>query len=410
MPVMSCSGFQPCNRLISVSAVPGGNPVAKSDPEGYASHWALCGNCGGYTCDRCLSRQQGRCRCGAPTRLLSEPEQIRIAQDIMQGRKPMGPTAIAAAQISSPAPAQAPARAAPAGMNAGGGVQASSLPAILFDLGRRVDGELAQNNRDRATATAALAAAMMGSLGAEVSADHVPWLMSFGESFYRWRCFPEGAEYWKGVFQHFHRHNTTGTDLGVRVVATVGCFQVLAGILRGDSQTAQQVMSLAQKVFGPDHVLVRDAMTRVNMAGASYGAMAPPPIDMRPSGPRASSATAGLDASTKLAIWVTLAFLDIAAADGKVGNDEYLVWKRTMANMELPDVWGRYGTQGLIDLLKRGVLQELSIEFASLGPDTKLHMVKILHSFVMADGRAEKHELETLQMIGSWLGLSIKFS
>lgn len=394
MPVMSCSGVHPCQRLISISAVPGGNPVAKSDPEGYASHWALCAKCGGYTCDRCLSRQQGRCKCGTGVRLLSEPEQIRVAQDMSRGVKPTAPAPVAA-QAAGPS---------------AGGSQAAALPQILFDLGRRIDGELAQGNRDRAGATASLAASMMSTLGRDAQVEHVPWLMSFGESFFRWRCFAEGADYWKGLFQHFERHNATGTDAGVRVVATAGCFQILGGQMPGNSQLAQQVMGLAQRVFGPDHPLVREALSRVNMAGANYGASAPPPVDMRPSAPRTSSATAGLDGSTKLAIWVTLAFLDIAAADGKVGDDEYLVWKRTMARMELPDVWGRFGTDGLVNLLKRGVLQELSVEFATLDTETKLRMIQILHGFVMADGKAEPRELQAMQEIGSWLGLSVKFT
>ncbi|HEU4535360.1 MAG TPA: hypothetical protein VFS00_14630, partial [Polyangiaceae bacterium] len=85
MPVAYCSGREPCERLISISAVPGGNPAARADPDAYASEWGLC-SCGAYTCDRCLRRQQGRCRCGSPARVLSEPERIRVAQ----GGRPAG--------------------------------------------------------------------------------------------------------------------------------------------------------------------------------------------------------------------------------------------------------------------------------------------------------------------------------
>lgn len=283
------------------------------------------------------------------------------------------------------------------------------LPQILYDLGRRIEGEFSQNNRDRGRATAALAGSLMATSGRDVSPEHIPWLMSFGESFFRWGCFAEGAEYWKGIYQHFDRHGAATSEAGTRAIATAGCFQVLGGLVDGKSQVASQILALAQKAYGPDHVLVKETRARVS-APASFGAPAPPPLDMKPAAPRASSATASFDASTKLALWVTLAFLDIAASDGNVGNDEYLVWKKTMANMELPDVWGRFGTEGLIGLLKKGVLQELSVEFASLEVNTKLKMVQILHSFVMADGKAEPRELAAMRDIGSWLGLKLEFT
>lgn len=395
MATIMCAGG--CDRLISVSAVPGGNPVARNDPAGYASQWSLCGSCRGFTCDQCLGRQQGRCRCGQAGRLLSEPERIRIAQDMSRGLKPTAPSA--------------PAAGPPA---VTGGVHPSMLPQALFELGRRIDFELGQNQRERAASSAAVAASMMLSLGREVAPEHMPWLMSFGESFFRWRFFAEGAEFWKGVYQHFDRHGATGSDPAVRAVATAGGFQVLGGLLPPDGPVAQQVLGMLQKVFGPQHPLAQEVQKHV--ASRSFGAPpAPPPgapsaVDMRPQAPRASAVDPSLDASGRLALWVTLAFLDIAAADGKVGDEEYLVWKRTMATMELPDVWGRYGTQGLADLLKRGALQQLSVELSSLDVRTKGSLIQMLHGFVMADGKAEARELEAMATIGSWLGVNIKFS
>ncbi|GGW86573.1 hypothetical protein GCM10010320_80190 [Streptomyces caelestis] len=56
MAVMMCSR-RGCDRLLSVSRVPGGNPVARSDPE----HWAVvfwhCAGCRAYFCDRCVTRR-----------------------------------------------------------------------------------------------------------------------------------------------------------------------------------------------------------------------------------------------------------------------------------------------------------------------------------------------------------------
>lgn len=50
--ILSCAGWA-CTRLISVSKVPGGNPVARDDPEGFAVEFMICEECGATFCDRC---------------------------------------------------------------------------------------------------------------------------------------------------------------------------------------------------------------------------------------------------------------------------------------------------------------------------------------------------------------------
>lgn len=40
--------------MISVSAIPGGNPVAKNDPENWALDYGKCATCNAHWCDRCL--------------------------------------------------------------------------------------------------------------------------------------------------------------------------------------------------------------------------------------------------------------------------------------------------------------------------------------------------------------------
>ncbi|MGP4028272.1 tetratricopeptide repeat protein [Actinomadura sp. 3N407] len=50
--LLGCSGWA-CTRLISVSKVPGGNPVARNDPEGFAIDFMICEDCHSNFCDRC---------------------------------------------------------------------------------------------------------------------------------------------------------------------------------------------------------------------------------------------------------------------------------------------------------------------------------------------------------------------
>ena len=42
--------------MISVSAVPGGNPVALADPEGWALEYGRCPTCNAHYCDRCIAK------------------------------------------------------------------------------------------------------------------------------------------------------------------------------------------------------------------------------------------------------------------------------------------------------------------------------------------------------------------
>lgn len=387
MPVATCSGREPCNRLVSISAVPGGNPAAKAEPDAYASEWTLC-SCKAYTCDRCLVRQQGRCRCGAPARLFTEPERIQIARG---GPPPSGGAA------SPPPPVSArPVLAGP---------QAPVRPA-LEGIAQQIEAEVARGNQDRARAMATLAATVMQQQGQSAPEAEIPWLLRFGESFYRWRCFAEGAQFWKGLFQLLHKRGRgLDTREGLVAVATCGAFQVLSGELTAKAEHAGKTLSVIRETFGPDHVLVRDVQARLGpLAPASGAPPAPPP----PAAYAPSKLAAGLDPSTKLALWVTLAFLDIAMADGKVEDAEYLAWKQAMARMQLPDVWERFGLQGLVDMSQKGMLHELSAELVALPPEGRAKMAGTLVEFMMADGRAEPREIEAVKRIGGWLGVALE--
>ncbi len=81
MACAGCSGIVPCDRIISISQIFGGNGTGDEDQDVYAREWAVCPlhQCG-YTCDRCFHRQRGKCRCGAPTRLLTDRERYELSK------------------------------------------------------------------------------------------------------------------------------------------------------------------------------------------------------------------------------------------------------------------------------------------------------------------------------------------
>ena len=61
MPTSSCTK---CGRLISISTLPGGNPVALAEPEVWATSYGFCRKCRKYFCDRCCSVNQHCSQCG----------------------------------------------------------------------------------------------------------------------------------------------------------------------------------------------------------------------------------------------------------------------------------------------------------------------------------------------------------
>ena len=54
MTVLFCAGN--CPRVISVSAVPGGNPIALADPKNWAVNYVTCPSCERSWCDRCHTK------------------------------------------------------------------------------------------------------------------------------------------------------------------------------------------------------------------------------------------------------------------------------------------------------------------------------------------------------------------
>ena len=82
MTVMGCSG-EGCKRFISISVIPGGNPVAKADPEQWATEYRICTACGAHFCDRCVKKMSGlfrkpKCsKCGGPLRRPASDEAFK---------------------------------------------------------------------------------------------------------------------------------------------------------------------------------------------------------------------------------------------------------------------------------------------------------------------------------------------
>ncbi|GAA3455625.1 hypothetical protein GCM10018962_74580 [Dactylosporangium matsuzakiense] len=52
--ILACAGWR-CERMISISVNPGGNPVARNDPEHFSIRFQICPDCHATFCDRCVA-------------------------------------------------------------------------------------------------------------------------------------------------------------------------------------------------------------------------------------------------------------------------------------------------------------------------------------------------------------------
>ncbi len=302
--------------------------------------------------------------------------------------------------------------------------QHTGLTATLSQIGVEIDRDLASGNRQRAHSLAHLASTIMTSQGQHGTADQVNVLMNFGEQFYRWKFFAEGMEYWKGLFQLIRRFVAVDHDYASRALTIAAAFSMLGGTMELDKPVAQSTLAMLEANFGADHPLTKDCVAKVHAArggggwstaGASAGPFggatvqskpAQHPVDMTPRNERKETSIK-LGPKEELSLWITLAFLDIASADGKVSDAEYMVWKRAIATYELPDLWDRITSKGLKDLLDQGMLQVLSSNFAALDKPTKIRLGSILKAIVFADGQADSREIDAVRRICGWIGLSI---
>jgi uncharacterized tellurite resistance protein B-like protein len=436
MPVAYCSGREPCDRLISISAVPGGDPAARAQPDVYAVVWALC-SCGSYTCDSCLGKQQGRCQCGLPVRLLSDAERVQIARG--------GPLPTTGGSVAPSRPIAPRVVAGPGGP--------TPIGPMLEGVEQQIENDLAAGNHERVRAMCGLAATLMATQGQNAPADELPWLVGFGENFYRWRCFYEGQQYWAGLYELMKKHRRDASEEGAVALASSLAFQVMAGDVTATSPNASAVLACVVKTFGQGHMLSREVRSRlgsqpvptkpsplppapapafahppVSMPASAPPRLPPPPLPQSSAAPKArppaastimltelppsppvAPSVANYDESTRLALWVTLAFLDVASADGRVGDDEYRAFRSSLAKMGLPDLWGRFGQQNLYGMLQDGLLYDLSTEFAWLPLKERNRLASLLVEFMMADGRAEPRELESVKRIAKWLDVKIAF-
>lgn len=133
----------------------------------------------------------------------------------------------------------------------------------------------------------------------------------------------------------------------------------------------------------------------------------PQPTVQPPQRPALPPEIAALDPANKLALWVTLAFFELAWADGKLVAREYVAWKSVMTRMKLPDLRGRYTHAQLHALLAGGVLHGLSSDLAGQPIEARTQLAELMVEFMAADSYYEAAEVAALRRICGWMGLQV---
>lgn len=72
MTIIGCHG---CHMCISISIMPGGNPLAKANPDKFTIKYGRCGRCGRTYCDKCIMSKHNKCPgCGRSIEIVGPSE------------------------------------------------------------------------------------------------------------------------------------------------------------------------------------------------------------------------------------------------------------------------------------------------------------------------------------------------
>lgn len=118
-----------------------------------------------------------------------------------------------------------------------------------------------------------------------------------------------------------------------------------------------------------------------------------------------------LDPMSATSLWLALAFLALATADGEVSANELGAYQRAIAANGLPDPSQRYSWQQMVGMMRDGTLQNLSAYIAAvLPPDRRNALIPIMLKIIVADGQAGHNELLKMQQVASWIGAQVTFT
>jgi uncharacterized tellurite resistance protein B-like protein len=110
-------------------------------------------------------------------------------------------------------------------------------------------------------------------------------------------------------------------------------------------------------------------------------------------------------------LWLALAFLALATADGEVSQRELAAYQRAINANGLPDPSQRYSWQQMMSMVHDGTLPNLSMYVSNvLPPDRRNALIPIMLQIIVADGQVGPNELAKMQQVAGWIGAQVSFS
>jgi uncharacterized tellurite resistance protein B-like protein len=118
-----------------------------------------------------------------------------------------------------------------------------------------------------------------------------------------------------------------------------------------------------------------------------------------------------LDPMASTALWLALAFLVLATADGQVSERELGAYRNAIHANGLPDPSQRFSWQQMMNFVHDGTLQNLSGYIANvLPPDRRNALIPILLQIIVADGQVGQNEMARMQQVAGMIGAQVSFS
>lgn len=115
-----------------------------------------------------------------------------------------------------------------------------------------------------------------------------------------------------------------------------------------------------------------------------------------------------LDPTMSTSLWLALAFLALATADGQISEAELQAYHRAIRANGLPDPSQRFNWQQMMAMTNDGTLQNLSAYIAGVLPtDRRNGLIPIMLQIIVADGKAGQAELAKLQQVAGWIGAQV---
>lgn len=115
-----------------------------------------------------------------------------------------------------------------------------------------------------------------------------------------------------------------------------------------------------------------------------------------------------LDATMSTSLWLALAFLVLASADGNISEGEVQAYQRAMRANGLPDPSQRFTWKQMVAMTGDGTLQSLSAHIAAILPaDRRNALIPIMLQIIVADGQAGHAELGKMQQVAAWIGAQV---